>query len=233
MMRSGIPIGRIAGIPVSIHFLLVILWLFQLDQALDSPVNRTGHLLAWLAHAGGLFGSILLHEFGHAFAARRCGGYTDRIILWPLGGLAYCHAPPGWKPQLQVAAGGPLVTLVLAVGAFLGAQVWGRVHDPSWGLWAGTLETLLLGLVFWNKVLLVFNLLPLYPLDGGRIFLNGVWGWLETRRSPSARAGAVAATVWVTRGTAVLGLVASIYLKEIFLVVIFAWAWLGVQNLRR
>lgn len=138
-------------------------------------VAPTSLALAWLAV------SVLLHEFGHAFACRRMGGHCDEILLWPLGGLADCDPPHDWLSHLSTAAGGPVVNLLIGTGCAAalvlgGAPVLGAAIpnplDPVTGLalvggggWMAAV--FLLGWV--NTILLAINLVPLLPLDGGRI----------------------------------------------------------------
>jgi len=168
-MSFSLPVGHIAGILVRIHWTLLVLWLFDLNSYMKVFEGRAA-VPAFAIHAAALFGSILLHELGHAFAARRVGGRADEILLWPLGGLAFCDCPPSWRANLIVAAGGPLVTVII-VGA---SALLFRVIDPGTNPYLHVAETVL---VRWNTFILIFNLIPLYPMDGGRIFHALAWAW--------------------------------------------------------
>src|SRR5262245_16079929 len=128
----GLALGRFSGILVRIHWTLLLYWLWQLDGNLRLFHDyRTIGLTFWAISTVLMFLSILLHEFGHCFAARRVGGDADEILMWPLGGLAFCHCPDYWKSHLIVAVGGPLVTaLIVAVSypSFLLLEHYG----PAW-----------------------------------------------------------------------------------------------------
>lgn len=175
----AVPLGRLAGIDLRLHLLLPLFAAVELLRASlgNSALGPgpTALALAWLAV------SVLLHELGHAFACRRMGGHCDEILLWPLGGLADCDPPNDWLSHLVTAVGGPLVNLalLLACGTALavgGAPIAGAAIpdplDPREGLalvggggWMGAV--FLLGWV--NSILLAVNLVPMLPLDGGRV----------------------------------------------------------------
>ena len=112
-----------------------------------------------------LFGIVLLHEFGHALACRQTGGEADRIVLWPLGGIAFVNPPPRPGAVLWSIAAGPLVNVALI--PIFGALVF--FARQSAGL-SPDLRHLFEAIRFVNYLLLIFNLLPIYPLDGGQIF---------------------------------------------------------------
>jgi Zn-dependent protease len=178
------------------------------------------------------FGSILLHEFGHCFAARKVGGDADEVLLWPFGGLAFCQCPDYWRAHLIVAAGGPLVTLVIAGLSFVGFGYFNEhgsealLRNPIYGMAE-------FYLTYWNGILLVFNLIPLYPLDGGRVFHSLAWGWFG-RQGGYAWGGyglASRLTLHVSRVTAALGIVACLYLEMQFAILLLAWAWWQAERL--
>jgi len=114
-----------------------------------------------------LFGIVTLHEFGHALACKSVGGTADRIMLWPLGGVAYVKPPPRPGALLWSIAAGPLVNVVLVPITIA----------IAWPHWQGTgdLDKLLKMIAAMNLVLLIFNLLPFYPLDGGQILRALLW----------------------------------------------------------
>jgi Zn-dependent protease len=160
--------------------------MFLAVEMLKWMVNQgIGRGLLWFAiDSGGLFLIILLHEFGHCFAARRVGGRAEEILLWPLGGLAYVDAPNTPSAQMKTAIGGPMVNVLigLVLGPLLVASqtlnlgLFNRWYSSSTtgGIWAWAhvwAEHL-----FWiNLILLLFNLLPAFPLDGGRILQCYLW----------------------------------------------------------
>jgi Zn-dependent protease len=127
-----------------------------------------------------LFLVVTLHEFGHAIACRQVGGTANKIVLWPLGGIAYVDPPPRPAATLWSIAAGPLVNLVL-LGVSYGLTIWAWHH--GWRLAAPHAYKLLWAFVAINFGLLVFNLLPIYPLDGGQILRSLLWFVLGKARS--------------------------------------------------
>ena len=123
---------------------------------------------------------MMTHEFGHALACRQVGGRADRIVLWPLGGVAYVDPPPRPGATLWSIAAGPLVNVVLIPILWIAVTL-----SRSAGM-AATAPDLfqLVQAVFWINVgLLVFNILPIYPLDGGQILRSLLWFVMGRARS--------------------------------------------------
>ncbi len=166
---------RFAGIEVRAHWSL---FLMALIEALLGA-QQGGALIA-LAFAALLFISVLLHEFGHAFGARAVGGDCRSIVLWALGGLAHADAPMRPWPQFVVAASGPLVSAFLAATALGAIALDGRI-----GLFSSVpLLAVIVERIGWiNLTLLVFNLIPVHPFDGGHIFRAMLWPWIGLRRA--------------------------------------------------
>ena len=167
------PLGTVARIRVNVHwslllFGLYILWIFRGDAQFG--------LLALLV----LWGSVFLHELGHCFAARQQGGRADRMVLWILGGLAECEYEQRPWPTFVVAIWGPAVNLILA-----GLALVPLVLIVGWGWWIlpwgplpghASLGVGALGLLFKiNVIMAAFNLIPAFPLDGGRVFHAALW----------------------------------------------------------
>ncbi len=178
MPTSGgsIRLFRLAGIEVFLHWswFLVAVYEVQIWRSMfTSPV------WAVLLYVG-LFVLVTMHEFGHALACRQVGGRADRIVLWPLGGIAFVSPPQRAGAMLWCIAAGPLVNLLLAPILALLLHSAGR---------AGTINTnpdaYLVLLWIWriNLGLLLFNLLPIYPLDGGQILRAVLWFPLGQIRS--------------------------------------------------
>ena len=116
-----------------------------------------------------LFLIVLMHEFGHALACKSVGGVAQEIILWPLGGLAYVQPPQRAGAMLWSIVAGPLVNVVLLPLLFVPAVLLNHFAPGAFG-------GKLLWFVAWtNFALLVFNLLPFYPLDGGQIVRSLLW----------------------------------------------------------
>jgi len=154
-------IGTIAGIPIRLHatFVLLALWLAVVAGRSGSGLFGG---IAWLLV---LVGSVTVHELGHALVARRHGVITEEIVLLPIGGVSRLRGVPGGAAELQIALAGPLVNLAVALlaGAWLFATAGaGWLEDPDPGV------MLLRYLAGANAGLFVFNLVPAYPLDGGR-----------------------------------------------------------------
>ncbi len=195
---SGVRVGRLFGIDIWLHWLFLILLAFNLHGSWTTEKSWSSMGEALLGTAC-VFGIILLHEFGHCYAAHRMGGGADAVVLWPLGGLAYCVAPNIPRAQFWVAAGGPLVNVGIAilyevlVVPFVLPQLSNRF-----------LVAPLLNIGYWNLFLLIFNLLPMWPLDGGRIFQAIVWGKTKSLGKASQM------TVYVTWGTIALTLILSL-----------------------
>src|SRR5438270_1854169 len=128
-MKGAFPLFRVAGIQVYLHFtwfIVAALEITRFASRYHSPIWGAAEYL-------GLFLIVLLHEFGHAFACRQVGGQADRIVLWPLGGVAFVQPPPRPGALLWSIAAGPLVNVVLfpvTVAAFVLANAagWGHVH---------------------------------------------------------------------------------------------------------
>ena len=173
-MRSwSIPVGRLFGIEIRIHltfvFLLVFVW------GTEAAVQNASAALRGLALVGIVFGSVVLHELGHALVAQGSGIPAKAIILLPIGGVTIldeAHALPdaidGWKRDIRIAVAGPLVNLFIAgLSAFVLITA-----IPGFSLTARPLlhsSALLRSIVWANLYLGLFNLLPAYPMDGGRV----------------------------------------------------------------
>jgi Zn-dependent protease/CBS domain-containing protein len=217
--RGGVPIARIAGIRVSADWsVLVIGALLAWGVAGTVPTSVPGTPL-WLAWIVGAIAALLLiasltaHELGHALLARRRGIAVEGIRLWLFGGVAQMSSD--WmtgRTEMLVAAIGPAITLVLA-GLFVGS---------SWLLVQVGAPPLVVVVAVWlaavNVLLLVFNLIPAFPLDGGRILRGFLWTRTNNRMAATvaaARAGRFFAVVLI--GVGVL---------DFFFVNPVNWLWL-------
>jgi Zn-dependent protease/CBS domain-containing protein len=180
-MGWSIPIFRVAGIQLRIHitFLLLIGWVaFAYYSHGGSPAALGGVLFILM-----LFTCVVLHEFGHALAGKAFGINTPDITLLPIGGVARLERIPEEPVQeLIIAAAGPAVTAVIALGAFVGGGSW--AYPPA------TTTSIPDVLFTMNVILLLFNLLPAFPMDGGRVLRA-----LLATHMPYARATQVAALV--------------------------------------
>jgi len=181
--RLPFPTGASRGgrIEVWVHWALIIVVLLELLQSyLRLSPEGLPWFKSWLAYTIALVASVFLHEIGHCYAAYRQGGGAERIVLWPLGGLAYCDAPHEPRSKFWVAAGGPVVTALLGI-VFLSVCL-----ALGWSVFPELTSDLPLGrflcqyLALWNLILLLVNLLPCYPLDGGRMLQSVLWAKLES-----------------------------------------------------
>lgn len=166
--KGSIRIFKLFGIDVYLHwawFLIVIYDIQARGNAYDSYVWNALETMS-------LFGIVLMHEFGHALACRQVGGTAKQIILWPLGGVAFVSPPQRPGAMLWSIAAGPLVNVLLSpilLGLFFLAKSAGWVGEHP------DLYQFLLTVLTMNFVILFFNLLPIYPLDGGQIFRSLLW----------------------------------------------------------
>ena len=169
-----------------------------------------------------------MHEFGHALACRQTGGQADTIVLWPLGGIAFVKPPARPGAYLWSIVAGPLVNVILfplfTFFAFMATKLhWKTVHPDFYQF--------ILIVCFMNAALLFFNLIPVYPLDGGQI-LRGLL-WLKVGPIRSLKAASI-----IGFGGAILFALLAIALQDIWLGIIaffiFAGAragWRAPQNL--
>jgi Zn-dependent protease len=223
-MKGALPIFRLAGIRVYLHFTWFIVAALEVTRFAHRYDNPVWTALEYCA----LFGVVLLHEFGHALACRQTGGQAETIVLWPLGGIAFVKPPARPGAYLWSMAAGPLVNVVLfplfTLFAFVLIKLhWKTVH-PDFYRFVLTLCTM-------NAVLLFFNLIPVYPLDGGQILRGLLWLKIGPIRSLKAASmigfgGAVLFALWAIASRSIwLGIIAFF---------IFAQAqagWRAAQNL--
>ncbi len=169
-------IFRYRGVDVYVHWSwFLAAWYFI------SIRGQVYSSVAWnIAEYLALFGIVLLHEFGHVFACRQVGGISNEIVLWPLGGVALGRPPPRPGAELWTVAAGPLVNVVLCP-VLLGV-VW-MATQLGWSQAYPEFGRMLQMLFAINVWLLVFNLLPIYPLDGGQILRSLLWFGFGAGRS--------------------------------------------------
>ncbi len=193
-------VGRLFDIQIRLHLFFVLGAIFLISQDVSHAREAglpTSTALAWgLGTTAALFLIVLLHEFGHCFGARYVGGSAHEIMLWPLGGLATVSPPHRAGAHLITAAAGPLVNVILfaILGVVLALWMGGLTAIPWNPFHPFTplrLENFPTGLHRWllvifgiNYVLFLFNVvLPVYPLDGGRILQAILWPRMGYRRS--------------------------------------------------
>jgi len=166
--QDSIRLFNFAGIDVFLHWSWFLVAVYEIQSRNGRYSSIVWNVLEYLA----LFLIVLIHEFGHALACRSVGGNANRIVLWPLGGVAYVDPPPRPGATLWSIAAGPLVNVAF-VPVFMAALSGARTA----GLAATSPDIFqLLRAVAWiNLWLLVFNILPIYPLDGGQILRSLLW----------------------------------------------------------
>jgi Zn-dependent protease len=223
-MTWAVPLVRVLGIDVRVHVIFLIFIVVELLRAAVPPAPGKGPGLAFGLAAlvlGLLFAIVLVHEFGHCLACRRTGGAADEILMWPLGGLAYCLPPNRWRAHLITAAGGPAVNVAIAalLTPALGVATgrWWGVALPNpfsyGGLYVDEISRswLLTGLYLagqLNLILLLFNLLPMFPLDGGRIAQALLWpklGYVRSMRIAVLGILGIVSEHWMLVGIAIFG----------------------------
>ncbi len=179
--QGSIRLFRFSGIDVFLHWSWFLVAVYEINARAGLYSSVAWNVLEYLA----LFVIVLLHEFGHALACRQVGGVANRIMLWPLGGVAYVDPPPRPGATLWSIAAGPLVNVALL------PVLWVLVMSARSSGWAGTMpDAYALLRQVWriDLWLLVFNILPVYPLDGGQILRSLLWFVLGRARSLMAAA---------------------------------------------
>ncbi len=178
LKAGSFPIVRIWRTQIRVHFLFVVWIGYRLATA-----KNLADLEVELLFQGVLFGSVLLHEFGHVAGARRMGLRAEEVILWPLGGLAAVERARSAKAELVATGGGPLVNLLLLGLALLLMALApgpGSLGDVLVGeapaAASGALGVVFLRYLFLiNLLLFAFNVIPAYPLDGGTLLRGSLW----------------------------------------------------------
>ena len=205
--KGAFKLFTLAGIAVYVHWSWFLVAVYSIQFRTQQYSSITWNVLEYLS----LFAIVLTHEFGHQLACRSVGGQTHDIVLWPLGGVAYVSPPQRPGAQLWSIAAGPLVNVMLvpvlaalwSIGWHLG---WNETHHDAYELFRS----------IWiiNLVLLIFNLMPVYPLDGGQILRSLLW-------FPFGRANSLMAA-------SVIGFIG---VGALILLAIFAQSiWLGIMS---
>jgi Zn-dependent protease len=208
-------LGRIAGVDISVHatFLLLLAWV-GVGHYLHR--GRVGDVVDGVGFVVALFGIVVLHELAHALVARRYGIRTREILLLPIGGVAQMERMPEQpRQELLIALAGPALNLALAAALSL-------VVAPGTAAWRdlGEIGGDLLPKLMWvNVTLAVFNLIPAFPMDGGRILRAALAVSMDR-----VRATAIAAQVG--QGLAVLFAVVGFFANPV-LVFIAVFVWMG------
>jgi Zn-dependent protease/CBS domain-containing protein len=224
-LRGSLTIAVVAGIPIRVHwtFAILLVWFLATGWA------QGGTVIAGLTSAAfvlAVFACVVLHELGHALTARRFGVRTRDITLLPIGGVASLERIPE-KPsqELAIALAGPAVNVVIAAALLGGVGLQDAVEalqrvDRAGSFLAGFLASL----AAVNVTLVLFNLIPAFPMDGGRVLRA-----LLATRLGFARATQVAASIG--QGFAVLMAVIGMFrpMPMLILVALFVWIAAGAE----
>jgi Zn-dependent protease len=174
-MGGTIRLFKFSGIQVYLHFSWFLIAAYQFSRRTGVYSSMVWAALEYLA----LFAIVLLHEFGHALACRQTGGVADRIVLWPLGGIAFVNPPRRPGAMLWSIAAGPLVNVILLPLLSIALVIFRGGPESE----SSDLAIFVFHLWWINLVLLMFNILPVYPLDGGQILRSLLWFPLGEIRS--------------------------------------------------
>ncbi len=172
--RYSLHLGRPFGIKVSVHwtFTLLIAWIvfISLNRGLE-PMQIVMHILFVLA----LFVCVVLHEFGHSLVAIKFGGKVESITLLPIGGMAnMSEMPEKPREEFLVSAAGPAVNIVIAALLWVYLQFFHPVAMDEMSFEAITVQNFPLMLLSANLFIVIFNLIPAFPMDGGRLFRSAL-----------------------------------------------------------
>lgn len=168
LQQGSIRLFRLSGIDVFLNWTWFLMAWWEINSNAGGYSSIAWNVIEYVA----LFAIVLTHEFGHALACRSVGGTANRILLWPFGGVAYVDPPQRPGATLWSIAAGPLVNVVLfpiLLTVFLSGQKLG------WAANAPDLYKLVYATLWIDSLLLIFNILPVYPLDGGKILWSLLW----------------------------------------------------------
>lgn len=220
--QGSLHLARIAGIDLFLHWSWFLVAAYEIEARAHTYSSPVWNAVEYLA----LFLIVTLHEYGHALACRSVGGTANQIVLWPLGGVAYVDPPQRPGAALWSIAAGPLVNVVLVPITSL-LVAWSR--SLGWAETMPNLHALLRAIWLINIGLLVFNVLPIYPLDGGQILRSLLWFVVGRARSLAVAtvvgfAGVAGLIVLaVAMGSAWIGILAVFILMN---------CWGGLQQAR-
>jgi Zn-dependent protease/predicted transcriptional regulator len=216
-------LGSLAGISIYLHatFVLLLAWIAVSHLSAGHGLAMAGQGLLVIAC---VFAVVVLHELGHALVARRFGIATRDITLYPIGGVASLERMPERPGQeLLVAIAGPAVNAVLALAIYLGLRIADVGSDGDPLTIGGSLAVQLLWI---NVSLALFNLVPAFPMDGGRILRAALVFKLD-----HARATVIAARIG--RGIAVvMGMVGLLWSPMLAVIALFVWMSAGQEAMR-
>ena len=221
--REQVTTGRLfAGVHLRLHWSWFLVAIIEIQYRKGMYSSVAWNVAEYLA----LFAIVLTHEFGHALACRQVGGVANQILLWPFGGVAYVDPPQRPGAMLWSIAAGPLVNVVLAPILFVAVLMFGPrgADNPT------DFSLFVQQVLYIDIGLLVFNILPVYPLDGGQILRSLLWFPLGRARSLMA-----AAVIGLIGGVGLIGY--AVWSSDLWLGLITAYllmnCWTGLQAAKR
>lgn len=238
MSNSSLKIGRLRGIQLEVHFSFLLLLGFYIYMGLDQDGGRGAFVLGLTIIL--IFISVTLHELGHSFTAQHYGIKVPRIMLLAIGGMAQMASiPRDPKKEMVITINGPLVNFAIALILFavlgFAEGSFAKVFDgaintlksyiglPSrrpFSYWALSWETFAWNLLAWNIAMGVFNLLPIFPMDGGRLLRAGL-----ATRLPYLRATEYAALL--AKMLAGAGIAWALLNGYYLLAILLVFIWIG------
>jgi Zn-dependent protease len=190
---GSIGMFKLFGVPIRLHFTFILLVIFLISIGIGDKQSGASTAIYVLA----LFGSVLLHELGHALVASRFGIHTIEIVMFPIGGVSRPDRTPKAHEELWIALAGPMVNVLIA-----GAITFWFWREKGLAPWQELLQptdaNLAQRIAFGNLVLALFNFLPAYPMDGGRVLRSLLARWRpedEATRITAAIGQALAAAM--------------------------------------
>ena len=227
--NGGLKLFRLFGVNVYLHWTWAVAAYFMIK--LRTPAyEQAGVSTYWAAvEYCALFGIVLMHEFGHALACKSVGGKADLIVLWPLGGVAFVSPPHRPGAVLWSIFAGPLVNILLVPITFAALYFLcgpDALSNFVYHLASGPdgLSIFLCHILELNILLLIFNLMPIFPLDGGQILQSLLWFFMSYERSLM-----IVSVIGLAGGIALAGL--ALYAQQTWTVImagfIIMQAWRG------
>ena len=214
-ISGTVALARIFGVPVRLHFTFLLLLVFLVINGIGEKQSGWATAIYIMA----LFGSVLLHEVGHTLVARHYGIRTLEIVMFPIGGVSRPERIPKGREELWVSLAGPLVNALIAAALFGWVILQGSfvkialLREPS-------NENLAERIAIGNLLLFLFNLLPAYPMDGGRILRAVLALW-----KPENEATRIAATAGRRLAAAII--LGGLLWGNFMLVFVGAFIYLG------
>lgn len=217
-VSGTIGVVKLFGVPIRLHFTFILLFVFLIVYSVESKQSA----FAGVLYIAALFGSVLLHELGHSLVSRRYGIRTIEIVMFPIGGLARLERSPKAREELWIALAGPVVNLVIAAALF-GYLVARGTPVPADSLLQNTDANLVHRIAAGNLILALFNLLPAYPMDGGRVLRSLL---ALNRTEDEATRIAARAGRWLSVAMGLYGLLS----QEFMLVFIAFFVYVGASQ---